>query len=73
MPQRKGFRTGLGLLAAAMVFLVGFVVREVNGEPAGAVLVFGVIFGVLGVKSLWWSSSGNSSTVRSTEGEAADP
>lgn len=73
MPQRQGFRTGLGLLAAATVFLVAFVVRELNDEPAGAALVFASLFGVLGLKSLWWPSSGKSSNdVRSIEGEAAD-
>lgn len=48
-------RTGLGLVAAAAVLLVGFFVREWNGEPGGALLAIAAVFAVLGLKS-WLSS-----------------
>lgn len=72
MPQVKRDRTSLGLLAAATVLLVVSFVRAANDEPSGAAFVFAVLFGVLGLKSLWRRSSGKSSTERSIDGEAAD-
>lgn len=67
MTRRKQFGVGLGLLAAATVFLLAFFMREATNEPAGAALVFAAIFGVLGLKALWRSRNGKSS-----ESEARD-
>lgn len=41
--------SGLSLLAMALVFTVGIVVRSTQGESAGALLPLAVLFGVLGV------------------------